>query len=486
MGTTVGNTTTQIISSPPADITTAGTEAAAAPSPQPQPDPQTDARNSDSSKKLAMSMRDQQTMQGQLVQQKLSSQVSSQAKIPTPAELANKREEGKAESKSATEGNTSPATTFAPSKSAVQQGDVRLSPNVEYEKLPEDLKGKLNQQLWSRLGTQQRTTLIETYSRMKNYGLWDEVKRITGEKEQPEPHVKVPGGELEAPGNSGGITYEAYDGARLVQKMKATGHFGEDGEYIGALHKGQRSMREWSDDPKSLHISVGPGNKFDGHIDKKSPTNQPQMGNTKIDPIKGKMHHTTEVWPEKIRNGTGIPGVIVEGKIVENKSGWHGGELQVGVKVELHGPAAKKKTELPNSKPDSANPVPQQIMEKINQRLIKTKNEFPVPIGFNPDEVPTKEKVAAQLAAEIMDAARNGRVAIQLNFPQYLDQKGDQAAALATMKEISEMVRSELIAARAALPEKDRASMPDFESVRGLTMTFGAKTQRGIVSMTGD
>jgi hypothetical protein len=308
----------------------------------------------------------------------------------------------------------------------------------------------------------------------------------SGEKDKPEPHVKVPGGELAAPGNSGGLTYEAYDGAKFVSDLKRTGHFGEDGKVIGALHKGQRSMREWSgsddDQAKSMHISVK-GNKFDAHIDKVSPTNEPKQGNTKIDPIKGKNHHTTEVWPEGIRDATHIPGVIVSGNIKENRDGWHGGELQVGVRIELHGPAGKEKVDLPNNKPDSANPVPQQIMEKIDGRLHATKNDFPVPIGFNPDEIPTKQAVAAQIAAEIMDAAKTGKNSIQLNLPQYLDQKGDQATALATMKELGQLVRQELIAARNALPEKDRAQMPDFESVRGFKVTFGAMNQGGTVPL---
>src|SRR5262245_6643106 len=252
MGTTITNTTTsQTVSAPPPDTTSDGANATATES-QPQQDPKTEARNADGSKKLALGMRDQQAMQGHLIQHQLSK------KIPTPAELAKQREEANAAKASKDGSNSTDATKFAPSKSAVQQGDVRLSPRVEYEKLPEDLKSKLNQQLWARMGQENRATLIETYNRLKNYGLWDQVKRVTGEKDQPEPHVKVKGQEFEVAGNSGGIAFEAYDGAEFVKKLKGTGHFGEDGKIVGWLHKGQRSMREWGDE-KSLHVSVGPG-----------------------------------------------------------------------------------------------------------------------------------------------------------------------------------------------------------------------------------
>jgi hypothetical protein len=482
MGTTITNTTTsQTVSSPPPDTTSEGSKTTATES-QPQQDPQTEARNADGSKQLALGMRGQQAMQGQIIQQQLSKQVSSQPKIPSPAELARQHEEANAAKSSKTESNTTDATKFAPSKSAVQQGDFELNPRVEYEKLPTDLKGKLNQQLWARMGKENRATLIETYNRLKNYGLWDQVKRVTGEKDQPEPHVKVKGHEFEVAGNSGGIAFEAYDGAELVKKLKGTGHFGEDGKIIGALHKGQRSMREWGDE-KSLHVSVGPGNAFDAHVDKVSPTNQPQAGNTKIDPVKGKNHHTTEVWPEKIRDKVKIPGVIVEGNIVENKDGWHGGELKVGVKVEWKGPAEKQKVQLPHSKELTPNPAPQETMEKIAARLEKVKTYFPTPIGSNPDWVPSHDAVAAQVAAQVLEAARNGKTSITIDLPQYQGQKGDQAKVLKAMEEIGQIVRSELIAAREALPEKDRAQLPDVNSVRGITVSFGEKNQRGFVSM---
>jgi hypothetical protein len=76
------------------------------------------------------------------------------------------------------------------------------------------------------------------------------------------------------------------------------------------------------------------------------------------------------------------------------------------------------------------------------------------------------------MAAEMIDAAKHGRTSIQMNLPEYLNQHGDQAKALKYMEEIGRIVRSELIAAD-----------PKLSSVVGLTVTFGAKTQRGSVSL---
>ncbi len=366
--------------------------------------------------------------------------------------------------------NTPPpsVTNVGPNKQIVQQGDGRLSPDVEYEKLEDGLKAKLSHPLWGGLKKQQRWTLIETYRRMSAHGLWDQVKRVIGEKDQPEPHVAFGGFEFQVAGNSGGIVFEAVSGDGLVNKLKGTSHFGEDGSVIGALHKGQRSMREWGEST-SLHISVGPGNKFDAHIDKVSPTSKPVGGKTRIDPVKGKGHHTTEVWPEKIRDKTGIPGVIVEGTIDENKEGWHGGELKVGVKIELRGPVEKKKVDIAGTKPKSSNPVAKDVMEKIAKRVQRTKNYFPISIGTAPDDVPLPEAVAAELAAEMMEAVRQGKTLIQLNVPYYLDHQVDQPAALTMMREIGTIVRSEL--------------GPPAASVKGLTVTFGSKKQSRTVSL---
>jgi hypothetical protein len=223
-----------------------------------------------------------------------------------------------------------------------------------------------------------------------------------------------------------------------------------------------------------MHVSIGKGNTFDVHIDRFSPVKQPVHGKTQVDVNRAKKHGQYELVPEKVRKYTKIPGGTFDVSVEENRKGWHGGELKIGVKIEVHGPV-KKKVELPKTGPDSANPVPAPMLQKINQRVEKAQIYFPTPIGSNPDQVPSPQAIATRMAAEMMDAARNGRTSIQMNIPEYLNQKGDQAKVMAAMKEIGDIVRSELVAAN-----------PNLDSVGKLTVTFGSKTQGESVPLGRD
>jgi len=224
------------------------------------------------------------------------------AKVPSPRDAAEQHV-ARAGSPS---GDAAPslATTFDRSKPAVGDDDGRLSAEVEYAKLPSALREKLSQTFWAGLETQQRRTLVETYTRLKRYGVWDYIKRVTGEKEHPEKHVKLFGFEFETDGNSGGLTYEASDAEALVKKLKASGHFGEDGAFMGLMHPGQKSNREWAnapDDPRGAHISTGKGNQVDAHIDKQAPVGKPVDGKTTVDPRQAYKHGTQELIPEAMR-----------------------------------------------------------------------------------------------------------------------------------------------------------------------------------------
>ena len=414
----------------------------------------------------------QQVAQRDFVSRQVAKLVS-QPRIPSAAEVAE-RYEAKQKPKpkpAAAEDASFPATKFERSKSAVDEDDGRLSAGVEYEKLPSGLKGKLSQDFWGGLGTTQRQTLIETYRRLKQYGAWDYIKRVTGEKEHPERHVKLFGFEFETDGNSGGLTYEATDADGLIKKLKATGHFGEDGKFMGLMHPGQRSNREWSndpDDPRGMHVSTGPGNKVDAHIDKQSPVGKPKDGKTTVDPGKAWKHGLKELVPEPVRKlARGVP-VKPKASIEENRDGWHGGELKVGVEIELRGPVTKEKKKL-SQKPVAPNPAPQDAQERIAKRVERTKNYFPISVGTRPAEGPEPKEVATVMAAKLLDAAQDGKSSIQMDVPYYLDNKEDQPAALNMMREIGQIVRSEL--------------GPQAGKVKLLKVTFGPKTPVRAVSI---
>lgn len=471
MGTTIGGTqppTISTINVPDTaeagapSTTTAGTQS------RPAADSQPDARQAEASKQHANDNKPQNDVRAGYVQQQLDKAYkNSMPKAPDPNKYVPKdAQDASANTTTKKEEPYTKATTFGPSTSAVQDAG-RLSPNVEYQKLPEDLKSKMTKGLWDGLETRQRATLVDTYSRMKSYGLWDEVKSVTGQKEAPEKHVKIGKGEYEVAGNSGSIIYQVKDAQKFQDKMVETGRLGLDDGFMGKEHAGQRSYRESSKtDSKSLHVSVGPGNQIDAHIDKISPVNVPEDGKTSVNWQEGVEHQRKELIPEKIRKKTGGAGIIIDKPIQENRDAPHGAEIKIGVSVEIHGPVKEKSV----GKGDSLQPAPEQMLNKINQRLDKSNVYFPTPIGSNPDHVPEPKEVAKYMAAQMIDAARRGETRINMDIPDYMNNKQDQARVLDEMRKIGEIVRSEMIAAN-----------PNLESVRSMTVTFGTYNQGGTV-----
>jgi hypothetical protein len=417
----------------------------------------------------------QQMAQGDFVSEQAAKLVSK-TKIPSAKEAAEKYQAKQKPKPPATEDDSMPATKFERSKSAVDEDDGSLRADVEYKKLPSALQAKLSHQFWHGLKMTQRGTLVETYRRLKQDGVWDYINRVTGEKEHPEKHVKLFGFEFETDGNSGGITYEATDALGLMKKLRATGHYGEDGKLMGFMHRGQSSYREQSqdpDDPRGAHVSIGPRKRIDAHIDKHPPVGQPVDGKTRIDPAKAYEHGTKELIPEFVRKGVkfvtgrGIP-LKPAASIKENREGWHGGEFKIGVEIELRGPVKKEKPKLRGS-PTSADPVDQEVQERIAKRVERTKNIFPISVGTRPAEVPENKAFATILAAEIVEAARSQKTSVQLNMAYYLDKQVDQPAALKVIHEIGLIVRSEL---------GEQAG-----KVKLLKMTFGSMSQKGNISL---
>jgi hypothetical protein len=85
--------------------------------------------------------------------------------------------------------------------------------------------------------------------------------------------------------------------------------------------------------------------------------------------------------------------------------------------------------------------------------------------------MPENAAFATVLAATVMEAARGGKTSVQLDMPYYQDKQADQPAALKVIGEIGVIVRSELGALAG--------------DVKGLKMTFGSRSQSGMVSLLG-
>lgn len=362
----------------------------------------------------------------------------------------------------------------------ILETDGRLSAKASWDQLPSRLKSKLDEKLWTQLPPKQRDTLIATYARLEGYGVWDHVKTVKRELNPTEPNARIGGKEFEVAGNTGGVVFETHDAKKFQKALEKTGHFGVDEGVVGAMHPGQVSMREWTTDQGSLHLSLGPGNQFDTHVDKHSPVNQPKNGKTVIDAKKGPMHHSREVWPEMIRNVIGIPGVIVDANV---KPGSRDGkpDVTVTVGVELHGPVKSEKKKVPKSAPPAGDAGPEGAVRDLLEQLDLSKVRFPRPKGVKPENMPDPAVMAEELAHRMLEAAREGKGSIQLDLVEFAHQKGYQTPMLGELRRLGEQVRRKLEAAMARLPADQRV---DLSKVTRLQVTFGVPTQGGTVALT--
>jgi hypothetical protein len=361
-----------------------------------------------------------------------------------------------------------PAWQLDRSKPAVGPGDGRASALVEWEKLPSDLKSKLDPQLWASINNvQQRQTLIETYHRLQQYGLWDEVTKVVGEKNRPEAAMMVCAHGFKVPGNSGGIQFEARDGEEFVKKLIATEHFGKDGDVVSIFHQGQHSMREFSTTETSgLHVSVNKtGNRFDTHVDKFSPTDKPEHGKTKLDVAGSARHWNGEIIPEGIRKIFGLPGTSVDGGAThgdrENKWGW-----KIGIKVEGSWDGEQPKEPLrPPYQPTPVAGVDAATIERIHDRVDRLMG----PNGMVPRNTPAdmvdnygdRRTVASDLAARVKYAAEHGErtVTIALGDLYVPVDQADRRDAAQEVERIGRAVVAEM--------------GPDAGKVGGVNVVFG-------------
>jgi hypothetical protein len=197
---------------------------------------------------------------------------------------------------------------LGPNKRAVIDAAQGLRP---YADQPEALRRLVSQSFWDGLSKAERLHLAAIYNTMEKHRLWQHVTKVVGVKEKPEAHAHVlclPGSHA-VEGSSGGFLFETGDHRTLYDDIfKAD--FGTDGAAESFMHKGQTSTRESTSGqvthevaaPDGLHISLGPGNRFDAHMDKVSPTNPAQAGRTQMDLHRGWLHHRHEVHGDVVRD----------------------------------------------------------------------------------------------------------------------------------------------------------------------------------------
>ncbi|MCI0428106.1 MAG: hypothetical protein L0Z46_08835 [Nitrospiraceae bacterium] len=181
-----------------------------------------------------------------------------------------------------------------------------------FDKQPADLQRVLTKSFkdpagwFGKLDPESRFALTSIFNRMCRYRLWCHVRLV----------LKIVAGEaplwrtFAVPGKAPSVYFLSPSGDALRKALMATGRFCIAKGVGATLHPRQTTLREISGSD-SLHISIGPGNQFDAHIDKYSPVPEHPGSSfcSNLPSIAALTHIGREVVPEIVRKKTGIPGV---------------------------------------------------------------------------------------------------------------------------------------------------------------------------------
>lgn len=170
------------------------------------------------------------------------------------------------------------------------------------------LSGFENPQWWfEHLGRERQVALVQIYNRMCRLGLWSQVRLVLGVRPGEKPAEFV-GRKFKVAGNSVAVDFEGYGGEKLRDALIG-GRSCIDMGIGGSQHATQVSTREKSTSD-SLHVSIGPGTRFDAHIDLySSPSTATTTAACTYD-VQGTVAHLgRELVPEKLRKvlPLGIP-----------------------------------------------------------------------------------------------------------------------------------------------------------------------------------
>ena len=166
--------------------------------------------------------------------------------------------------------------------------------------------------LWfDRLDRDRRTALAAIFNRLCGYRLWCYVSAIIKVAPGEKP-VIIADRVFGVPGATPSVFFMSIGGNRLIDALMATGRFCLAKGIGASQHPGQTTLREISGSD-SLHVSVGPGDQFDAHIDKFSPvTEHPGSSFCSNLPSRDALTHIgRELVPEIIRKKLHVPGVQV-------------------------------------------------------------------------------------------------------------------------------------------------------------------------------
>ena len=163
------------------------------------------------------------------------------------------------------------------------------------------------------LDRERRFALTAIFNRMCRYGLWCHLRLIL--RIVPgEALVTVDGETFRVPGSTPSVYFMSRSGAALGEALMATGRFCTASGAGASQHPGQTTLREISGSD-SLHVSIGPGDQFDAHIDRHSPVvEHPGSSFCPNHPSPAAVAHIgRELVPEMVRKGGRILGIRIPG-----------------------------------------------------------------------------------------------------------------------------------------------------------------------------
>jgi hypothetical protein len=321
----------------------------------------------------------------------------------------------------------------------------------------------MTNEVWRAIRPQQ-ATLIAIYLRLREYNAWQFVKSVTGIKEELPWHGQV-GGLVFGPYGTGGVAFVADKPKEMMKKLEGSKHFGKDNYIMNFFHRKQTSYREsrddakklpgvrdnsiheWSEEdpypPTSLHISFGPGDAFDAHIDRVSPVMKPVEGHTVPDLTRGPRHQKEEVI------GPMLGGVQVDvtrekhevGPREEKKvwTGW----IKFKIEWDFPGTNRRKKNPIKNVRPQQLPSPPPEVRKSICDQARKLNPKFPKTSEGDIDA----GMLADAIAGKILQAAQQGGTSIAVAFPNYMDTKltdAEQKAVHDAVMDIGKIVREAL------------------------------------------
>lgn len=165
---------------------------------------------------------------------------------------------------------------------------------------------------FDKLDSDDRGALTQIFNRMCQYGVWCHVRLVLGIVAGEAP-LRAAGHTFKVYGSTPSVFFTSPPGNALLDALMATGKFCMAFGAGASEHPGQTTIREISGSD-SLHISIGPGDMFDAHVDRYGPVPEhPGSAFCPNEPTPAAVGHIgREVLSGKVRKG-GVRGTLIGG-----------------------------------------------------------------------------------------------------------------------------------------------------------------------------